>query len=258
MKKRLLLIVCMLACLFMTTTGAKAADTGFDEDVLWEEAQALVDEWFGLDFAGLLKDYADVLEQEDYAELKEEYERFAALKETCGDFDSITEHQIAYKEDKDGNEVAVVTAVVACEAAKLSVEATYGSEAFEDEMGETAYPLVDYKFEKYRESAADVSRAEVMKTAGINTVMSMAIVFAVLILIAALIGCFIFISKAQNATKKEAPAVASAITVAAPVVEEDVTDDLELVAVIMAAIAAASGGENTDGLVVRSIRRRSV
>lgn len=43
-----------------------------------------------------------------------------------------------------------------------------------------------------------------------------------------------------------------------PVVEETVeeTDDLELIAVISAAIAAAEG-TSTDGFVVRSIRRRS-
>ena len=40
-----------------------------------------------------------------------------------------------------------------------------------------------------------------------------------------------------------------------PVVEETVTDDLELIAVITAAIAAQEG-TSTDGFVVRSIRRR--
>ena len=39
-----------------------------------------------------------------------------------------------------------------------------------------------------------------------------------------------------------------------PVVEEDVTDDLELVAVISAAIAAAEG-TSADGVVIRSIKR---
>ena len=37
--------------------------------------------------------------------------------------------------------------------------------------------------------------------------------------------------------------------------EEDVTDDLELVAVIAAAIAASEGQTSTDGFVVRSIRK---
>ena len=38
--------------------------------------------------------------------------------------------------------------------------------------------------------------------------------------------------------------------------EENLVDDLELVAVITAAIAAASENESADGLVIRSIIRR--
>ena len=37
---------------------------------------------------------------------------------------------------------------------------------------------------------------------------------------------------------------------------EDLSDDLELVAVIAAAIAAYEGSASTDGFVVRTIRRR--
>ena len=57
--------------------------------------------------------------------------------------------------------------------------------------------------------------------------------------------------KAQKNKEKAAPA-----PVAAPAaVAEDLTDDLELVAVISAAIAASEGAVTTDGFVVRSIRR---
>ena len=46
------------------------------------------------------------------------------------------------------------------------------------------------------------------------------------------------------------------VSAAAPVaVEEDLTDDLELVAVISAAIAAYEGSEDASGYVVRSIRK---
>ena len=37
--------------------------------------------------------------------------------------------------------------------------------------------------------------------------------------------------------------------------QEELSDDLELVAVIAAAIAASEGASSTDGFVVRSIRR---
>ncbi len=61
--------------------------------------------------------------------------------------------------------------------------------------------------------------------------------------------------------KKHAPAPAPVRTrpaarsySPAPAVEENLTDDLELVVVITAAIAASTGA-CADGLVVRSIRR---
>ena len=97
-----------------------------------------------------------------------------------------------------------------------------------------------------------------MGRAGLNTVMSMGIVFLVLIFIAIIISQFKYIGNVQNKSKEAAPAVAEPQP--APVVieeeEEDLTDDLELVAVITAAIAAASENECTDGLIIRSIIRK--
>ena len=115
--------------------------------------------------------------------------------------------------------------------------------------------------------------AATLADAGQNTLVGMGVVFVILILISFVISGFKLISKAQDrsARKKEeklkknapAPAVrdaadespASAGPEEVPG-EEDVTDDLELVAVIAAAIAAS---EDTDpsGIVVRSIRKVS-
>jgi len=103
---------------------------------------------------------------------------------------------------------------------------------------------------------------EKMEKAALNTLLGMGTVFVVLILISLLISCFTFIPKIQAAfnkkpkeeAKKE-PAVDKAI---AQIVEnEELSDDLELVAVISAAIAASEGAASTDGFVVRSIRRAS-
>ena len=98
---------------------------------------------------------------------------------------------------------------------------------------------------------------EKMSKAALNTVMGLAVVFIMLIFISLIIYCFKFIHEAEEraAAKKKAsePAPAPA---PAPVVEETVEeeDDLELVAVIAAAIAA-SEGTDPNGLVVRSIKR---
>ena len=95
---------------------------------------------------------------------------------------------------------------------------------------------------------------EKMEKAALNTLMGMGTVFGVLILISLIIYCFRFIGKLENiGKKKETPVV---VETAPEVVEEiPLTDDLELVAVITAAIAA-SEGTSTDSFVVRSIHRR--
>ncbi|MDE6971602.1 MAG: OadG family protein [Lachnospiraceae bacterium] len=103
---------------------------------------------------------------------------------------------------------------------------------------------------------------EKMGKAALNTLLGMGTVFVVLILISAIISCFNLIPgiqeklsrKSKKAEVKESAPASSAPQAAVPV-EEDLTDDLELVAVIAAAIAASEGAASTDGFVVRSIRR---
>jgi Na+-transporting methylmalonyl-CoA/oxaloacetate decarboxylase gamma subunit len=105
------------------------------------------------------------------------------------------------------------------------------------------------------------STGEKMSKAGLNTIISISIVFCVLILISLLIACFNIFpylekKKAENAkaaapaveANKPAPAVSAAPAASA-------ADDTELIAVIAAAIAAGTGTSTSD-FVVRSIRRR--
>jgi len=105
---------------------------------------------------------------------------------------------------------------------------------------------------------AHYSTAEILKKAGLNTILGMGTVFVVLIFISFIISLFRFIPELEKKFKKNKtaePAKAPAPTPAAAPVVEDVSDDTELVAVIAAAIAAAEG-TSTDGFVVRSIKRR--
>ena len=90
------------------------------------------------------------------------------------------------------------------------------------------------------------SFAELMEQAALNTVLGMGTTFVILILLALIISCFAFIGKAQEKQKKKAAALKEAEAPApaastAPVVEETVTDDNELIAVIAAAVAASEG-----------------
>ncbi|QUH31781.1 OadG family protein [Vallitalea guaymasensis] len=84
----------------------------------------------------------------------------------------------------------------------------------------------------------------------IALISGMGIVFAVLILIALIIWAFKFI---KQPGKKEV-VVPEPLPVQAPVEVEEETDDLELVAVITAAIAA-SLNTTTDKLQVKSFRK---
>ena len=103
------------------------------------------------------------------------------------------------------------------------------------------------------------SKGEIAKKAALNTLIGMGSVFVVLILLAFIISLFKYVSVFENrgkakkdvAEKAAAPAPAP-VAPAAPAP----ADDLQLIAVITAAIAAAEG-TSTDGFVVRSIKRRS-
>lgn len=100
--------------------------------------------------------------------------------------------------------------------------------------------------------------AEKMKKAGMNTLIGMGTVFVVLIFISFIISLFKYVNiiEKRKSEKKEDTAASGVDNAIAQIVsaEEQEVDDLELIAVITAAIAA-SEGTSTDGLVVRSIRK---
>lgn len=118
----------------------------------------------------------------------------------------------------------------------------------------------NYTTEQLEPTAANAdlvySMGEKMAKAGMNTLMGMGTVFVVLILISLIIYCFRFISAAEKkAPENRAPEQKVPVAAAPPAIpEEDFTDDLELAAVIAAAVAA-SEGVPADAFVVRSIRR---
>lgn len=104
------------------------------------------------------------------------------------------------------------------------------------------------------------SFGENMKKAALNTLLGMGTVFVVLILISLIISAFGLIPKIQAKLRgknkaAETKTTAMDSTIAQIIEKEELSDDLELVAVIAAAIAASEGATSTDGFVVRSIRR---
>lgn len=105
----------------------------------------------------------------------------------------------------------------------------------------------------------EYSFEELMTKAGVNTAIGMGTVFVMLIVIMIIITLLGFVPKIFEKKPKEEPkkdGVDKAIEgiVAREEAEADESDDLELVAVIAAAIASYEG-TSTDGFVVRSIKR---
>lgn len=113
---------------------------------------------------------------------------------------------------------------------------------------------------KYTDMSVDLvyTTGEKMSKAGMNTLLCMGVVFAVLILISIIISAFNLIPKIQKAFAKNEPAPEEKKDFVEQVAEREssvATDDTELVAVIAAAVAMDTGLP-ADGFVVRSIRRR--
>lgn len=134
---------------------------------------------------------------------------------------------------------------------------------FENSEGQVSVVFdYDKDYDQMLPSYITVSEAETfagnMSGAAVNTIMGIGTVFAVLVFLILVISLFKYVNKIG--TKKAAPKAAAQAPkaapapAAAPVVEENLVDDLELVAVIAAAIAAAEN-TSTDSFVVRSIRK---
>lgn len=109
----------------------------------------------------------------------------------------------------------------------------------------------------------DYTFGEKMAKAGLNTLLGMGTVFVVLVFIIFVISLFGIIPKLQNRNKKKDIGTTAAENTIAQIekreeqeAQEDLSDDLELVAVISAAIAAYEGSASADGFVVRSIKKR--
>ena len=121
----------------------------------------------------------------------------------------------------------------------------------------TTLSLDDLSLVSMEFATAEKTMGQKMEEAVLNTLMGVCVVFVMLFFLSFLISQFKHISKLEEGFKKKntpaAPAPAS-VAAPAPVEEEEVADDGELIAVIAAAIAAAEG-TSTDGFVVRSIKK---
>ena len=164
--------------------------------------------------------------------------------------------------DELGNFVGVTSQEVTEDGTTITVTSTANYDGVdEDTVVDVVYELDLSAGTATLDWNIDYPLSTMLKQAAMNTVMGLGVVFVVLIFLTFLIGQLHWIPDLFNRKEKEKEAAKAAapISVApapAPVVEEEenLTDDLELVAVITAAIAA-SEQTSTDGFVVRSIKK---
>jgi len=242
-KKRVLLALCMVACLFSLSACGKAEEevSGVDPmlaESLQQQTVSLLEQIVTIP-ADQMPMVIDSNRDAGAEGLAVGLESYVGLADELGAYVSSGAGYV--KETDDGYEV--------------SVNAVFQQRECEFVIGlsEEMVEIVSMSFNP------EYTMGETMTKAGMNTLLGMGTVFIVLIFISLLISCFkyinVFEQKMKNKGAKEAPAApAPAPVAAAPVVEENLVDDLELVAVIAAAIAAYEG-TSADGLVVRSIRR---
>lgn len=236
--KSLLAMVCVLALILAMSVCAFAADTVTEDEAAnyKSAAETLISQ-----IAGFSDEEIENYLAQDDAFTTATMESWKSVKDELGAYSSIVSQDV----EKDGDVVTIST-VAQFEKAKADVVLML-------DLGQQMYTSMTYSVE--------YSLAANMQRAGMNTLMGIGIVFLMLVFLSFVIGLFKYIEKFQNVGKKkaaeeapkaeEAPAPAIAQSEAA---DEDFADDLELVAVISAAIAAY---ENTSGdsFVVRSIKK---
>ena len=253
--KKLMIFICMFACIF-SMTACGSADTSKEDALLSKYDSAQIEQITQGIFNSFLQtseedmqkliegDNSDVADDVDMAlAIKTAMSTWLNVSGELGDYVSTDSFEMT----TDGENIFGTLSTTFSER-KVEFEITYAK----DMSKYTAIKVTP-----------EYTIGEKLGKAAMNTLKGMGIVFIVLILIAFLISLFKYINKAESyfADKKLAkennkPFEAKDVT-AAPVVyePEEEVDDLELVAVITAAVAA-SMNTSVDNLVVRSIKRK--
>lgn len=240
--KRVLLVLCMVTCLFSLSACSSAKeDTSIDVAVSDSLQQQTV---------GLLENIISI--PADQMEYLVEQNRMAGaeavavgLENYLGQVDELG----TYISSGEGT----VTAIDGGYSVTINTTFEKRPASFTIVLDKDMVNITSMSFDPV------YTTGEKLEKAAMNTLMGMGTVFIVLIFISFLIGCFKYIGvwEARSKNKDSETAVPEPVMAAPVVIEQNLVDDLELVAVITAAIAA-SQNTSADGLVVRSIRRAPV
>lgn len=240
MKKRLL-VLGIIACLFGLTACGSAETT----EAVTDEQQAAIE--VADAYIGQVNEVVAQGAAEQYIAYDESlasvFTSWESGMEELGSYVETTGHKVKI----DGDEVIVNTAI------KGSALDPKGNPRTADV--ELIYNSKDYVIVSLTVNV-NYTMGEKMKNAGLNTLLGMGTVFAVLLLICFIISGFSLISKFENKEKKSETEKSVDNTIA-QIIEAEEADDTELIAVISAAIAAyeAANGGSSDGVVIRSVRK---
>ncbi len=244
-KKRVMLLLCMALC-FLSLTAC-AASTAEEAETAEPQISMYIQQVNENLMQSIVSMDESVAAAEEEALLKAEETGLASgvtswmgvMKDT-GAFVNVISSSLELTED----EQFAVTTLAQFENRNVEFKSFYELDQQTGQLNPTSMTF-----------SPEYTTGEKMTKAAMNTLMGMGTVFVVLVFISLIIACFKFINifenKAKTKAQEEAPAAAPAPAAA---VEENLADDLELVAVITAAIAASTNS-SADGLVVRSIRR---
>lgn len=253
--KRIWLCLCMALCLFVLSGCTNAAQADAEEEIdamvvmtmesgasqYLDQFNAMTDEEIEQTIAASVKNKDTIME----GALKS----WQSIKEDLGAY--VSSGPVTVTEGEDGY------------VARMNAQFEKRNMEFTLMVDQDLRYITGISF------APEYTVTENLTKAFMNMLMGMGTVFVVLIFISWLISCFKYINVFENNRKKNeaakaapapaaAPVPAPAAPAPAPAVEEP-ADDSELIAVITAAIAAASANAGTpvpaDGLVVRSIKR---
>lgn len=250
MKKKISVLLCVLIAVlsFAGCSGEKSSESKYSQETLQTSAETMLNVFIKADetlieqFSSLsdyelnyyMMYYGFPVEGKDFLTMLQSW---SSAIEECGAYLGHGDYEMEIKSD----------------GVQLSALAEY-----EDREATLLFSFNEEGKLESVDVSAKYTMGEILTKAGLNTLLGMGTVFAVLIFLAFLISLMKYIPAITEklAKKKEVPVQESIPAAVSSAETAECTDDLELVAVITAAIAAEEG-TSTDGFVVRSIRRRT-
>ena len=242
-----LFMLCMvfISCSIMRVSAEDKLYEGHTSD----EWQSYIQDFFSTYILSMdpttLYDAVDFYRQNNMESVADMYEYWIEKQPTLGDFVAFGDFSI---DDEQGFISAVQ--VVTFENGKIEFEMIQDVN--------TDDPVLHLR--DHVEASRDLG--QVMSKAAMNTLMGVGTVFVVLAVMIILISLFKYVNLIEKSMQKKdednglaAPDFVEQIAERETNSAAAVTSDTELIAVIAAAIAAATG-DDTDSFVVRSIKRR--